>query len=275
MAKSKSKKKQKHTYTDASEIQNASKTLFANIRFASVDFPIKSIAITSSIPNEGKSTTSVNLARAIGSAGQSVLLVEADLRKRSLSRRLNVHPAHGAYSVLSRSVSLESAVAPTDMPNVSFLDVEPNIPNPADLFASRAYEALVEQLTARYDYVIFDTAPVGVFVDAAVLSRLVDGVVMIVKTGGPKRSEVLAAYDQLKKADAHIIGACATFCPRVNVEYYAYYNSNNERIGSSEDLPEPNNVTMQQPASAMNPRASKGAHRAASSVPTSTPRRTR
>lgn len=267
--------KKKRTYSGFSEIQNASKTLFANIRFASVDFPIKTIALTSAIPDEGKTTTAINLARAIGSSGQSVLLVEADLRKRSLARKLEVHPANGAYAVLSRAAALESAVVPTEMTNVSFLDIEPSIPNPADLFASRAYEALVEQLSTRYDYVIFDTPPVGVFVDAAVLSRLVDGVVMVVKTGGPKRSEVVAAYDQLQKADAHIIGACATFCSRTNVEYYAYYNANNERIGTSEDIKEPNNVTIQQPASAMNPRASKGAHRAAGTAPTSTPRRTR
>lgn len=266
------KKKRTNSYSEA---QNASKTLFANIRFASVDYPIKTIAITSSIPDEGKSTTSINLARAIGSSGQRVIVVEADLRKRSLSSRLELHPAHGIYAVLSHAASLESAITPTDMPNVSFLDVEPNIPNPADLFASRAYEWLVEQLSERFDYVIFDTPPVGIFVDAAVLSRLVDGVIMVVRTGGPKRSEVQAAYDQLKKADAHVIGACATFCPRTNVEYYAYYNSNNERIGSSDEPRQTRNV-IQQPAGAMGPRPTKGAHRAAGAPTTSpTPKRTR
>ena len=213
------------------EVQNAAKTMLANIRFASIDAPLQSIVITSAIPNEGKTTTTIELAKAIATAGNSVLLVEADMRHRSAASMMGVHSTNGAYAVMSGSISLQDAVVATGVPNLFFLDMEPNIPNPADLLSSRSYERFVDLICDNYDFVLFDTPPVGTFVDAAILSRLVDGVIMVVKIGGAKRDEILVAYDQLEKAEAHIIGACATFCEGGSSEYYyAYYNKKNERV---------------------------------------------
>lgn len=229
--------KKKKTSSNTLEIQNAAKTMLANIRFASVDYPVQSIAVTSAIPNEGKTTTTVELAKAIASSGSSVLLVEADMRRRSAASHLGVRASHGAYAVMSHAVDLKEAAVATGANNLYFLDIEPNIPNPADLLSSRAYEKLVKDACDTYDYVLFDTPPVGTFVDAAILSRLVDGVVLVVKVGGAKRDEVVAAYDQLKKADANILGACATFCENTGSEYYyAYYNKDNQRIDPEKEV---------------------------------------
>lgn len=223
--------KKKKAASNTLEVQNAAKTMLANIRFASVDNPMQSIVLTSAVPNEGKTTTTIELAKAIASAGNSVLLVEADMRRRSAASMLGVHASHGAYAVMSRAVSLQEAVVSAGIPNLFFLDMEPNIPNPADLLSSRAYAKLVDDACNTYDYVLFDTPPVGTFVDAAILSRLVDGTILVVKVGGAKRDEILTAYDQLQKAEAHIIGACATFCEGTGSEYYyAYYNKDNQRI---------------------------------------------
>lgn len=223
--------KKKKASSNALEIQNAAKTMLANIRFASVDHPVQSIVVTSAVPNEGKTTTIIELAKAIASSGSRVLLVEGDMRRRSAASTLGVHAKYGAYAVMSKAATLDEAVVATGITNLRFLDIEPNIPNPADLLSSRAYERLVDDMCKRYDYVLFDTPPVGTFVDAAVLSRLVDGVIMVVKVGGTKRDELLAAYDQLKKAGAHILGACATFCEGTGSEYYyAYYNKDNQRV---------------------------------------------
>lgn len=223
--------KKKKAASNTLEIQNAVKTMLANIRFASVDNPMQSIVLTSAVPNEGKTTTTIELAKAIASAGNSVLLVEADMRRRSAASILGVHAAHGAYAVMSHALSLREAVISTGTPNFYFLDTEPNIPNPADLLSSRAYAKLVDDACNAYDYVLFDTPPVGTFVDAAILSRLVDGVILVVKIGGAKRDEILTAYDQLQKAEANVIGACATFCEGTGSEYYyAYYNKDNQRV---------------------------------------------
>ena len=99
--------KKKKQSSNQLEIQNAAKTLFANIRFMSVDEPIKSIVITSSVPNEGKSTVSVNLAQAMATAGKRVLLVEADMRRRSLASMLKVRASSGLYAVFSEASRLD------------------------------------------------------------------------------------------------------------------------------------------------------------------------
>ena len=127
-------------------VQNAAKTLFANIRFASVDNPIRSIVITSSVPNEGKSTVSMQLAAAIAQSGKRVLLVEVDMRRRSLADMLGVHARGGLYAVLSEQMPLRSAIAPTSQ-GFDFLDSEPHIPNPVDILASKRFASLVDRLS--------------------------------------------------------------------------------------------------------------------------------
>lgn len=205
------------------EIQNAAKTMFANIRFQSVDAPISSIAITSSVPDEGKTTTAWYLAQAAATAGNRVLLVEADMRRRSLASMLQLHASWGIFSVLSQKVSLERAALPTSVQGLFFLDSEPDIPNPPDLLASRRMLDLNKRMEETYDYVIYDTPPVGTFVDAAVLGSVVDGVVLVVRPGGPRRTELQRAYDQLESAGANVIGLCATFVEGTGSDYYYYY----------------------------------------------------
>lgn len=227
--------KKKKASSNMQEVQNAAKTLFANIRFMSPDAPIRSIVMTSSVPNEGKSTTSYELARAIATSGQRTLLVEADMRRRSLANMLGVRAQYGIYSVLTNNAAIEDAVIPTKVRDLFFLDVEPNIPNPADIISSRAYANLVKRVEERYDYVVFDTPPVGTFIDAAILSTLVDGTVLVAKPGMVRREEVRHAYEQLQKADANVIGTCATFVEGTGSEYYyAYYTESGKRVKSSD-----------------------------------------
>lgn len=223
--------KKKKSGTNALEIQNAAKTLFANIRFMSPDNPVRSIVITSSVPNEGKSTASLELAKAIATSGKTVLLVEADMRLRTMASLLGVHAAAGVYAVLSDQVDLRDAVIGTATPNLYFLDTEPNIPNPADIISSKRFQRLVARLEQSYDYVIYDMPPVGTFVDAAILSTLVDGTIMVVKPGEVKRTELVDAYEQLQKAGANVLGICATFCEGTGSEYYyAYYTKDGDRV---------------------------------------------
>ncbi len=207
----------------ALEIQNAAKTLLANIRFMSVDDPVRSIVVTSSIPNEGKSFVSVNLAQAIATSGKTVLLVECDMRRRSLSNYLNIHPAHGLYSVLSSQQKLSEAVTATRQRGMYFLDAEPHIPNPPDLLSSRHFAELMGHVLDSFDYVVFDTPPVATFVDAAVLSARVDATLLVVRENFTHRTEVQNAYDQLQKAGANIAGVVMNHCERQRSEYYYEY----------------------------------------------------
>lgn len=200
---------------DDMEMQNAAKTLMANIRFMSVDNPIRSLVFTSSIPNEGKSTVTCNVARAIASSGMRVCLVECDMRNRTLAGMLGVRSTGGLYSVLSDTMPIQQAIVSTNTENMFLLDAEPHIPNPADILASKRFAALAHKLEQMFDYVIFDTPPVGMFVDAAVVSTIVDAAVLVVRENFTKRQAVLQAYDQLKKAGGNVVGVVMNYC---NVE---------------------------------------------------------
>lgn len=228
------KKKKRKQVGNEQEVQNSAKTLLANIRFQSIDNPIKSVLITSTVPNEGKTATASLLAQAAGSAGMRVLIIECDMRRRSMAAELDVHPANGLYSVLSGNAPLGRAVVNTKIPLVQFLDAEPGIPNPADILNSKRMGELVSKLESVYDFIIFDTPPVGTFVDAAILSTLVDGVIIAVRPDTAKRDELVGAYEQLKAANANIIGLCGTFAEGTGSEYYyAYYTKDGKRVRRS------------------------------------------
>lgn len=227
--------RKKKASSDALVVQNAAKTLLANIRFASVDRPVKSIVLTSSVPNEGKSTVAYNLAQAIASSGKRTLIVECDMRRRSLADMVGARARHGIYAVLSGQVELDEALVATSHRNLFFLDSEPHIPNPADILSSQRFRKLVAQMESDFDYVVIDTPPVGMFVDAAIIAALADATALVVRERFVKRAELQNAYDQLKKADANVIGVIMNMCEAESSEYYyAYYNKEGKRVRKSE-----------------------------------------
>lgn len=130
-------------------LQNSAKTLATNIRFASVDKPISTLVVTSSIPNEGKSTIAISLSEALASGGKNVLLIESDMRRRSLANMLGIHVRNGIYSVLSGQVPLNQAVVQTSMRGVYFLDSEPHIPNPVDILSSKRFQNFMTSCAIR------------------------------------------------------------------------------------------------------------------------------
>ena len=216
---------------ELSSVVNSAKTLLANIRFMSVDNPVRTVAITSAVPNEGKTFVTANLASAIATSGKTVLLVECDMRRRSMAHALNVHAQHGLYSVVSGEVGLTTAAISTTTPNLYFLDAEPHIPNPSDLLNSNRFARLIEVAKKTFDYVVFDTPPVGTFVDAAVLGTKVDAVFMVVRENFTKKAEVAAAAEQLKKSGCNLAGIVMNYCERRSSEYYYeyYYSKSGQR----------------------------------------------
>lgn len=217
------------------KLKNASNTLLANVRFASVDAKVKVISVTSSNADEGKTTVCTNLACAMASSGKSVLLVETDMRKRSLARVAEIHAPCGLYALLSGEATLDETVEETSVPNVFVLDTEPSIPNPPDLLSSRRFAALVEALRIKFDYVIFDTPPLGLFVDAALVGSVMDGVLFVVRERSTKMAQASACLSQLEQANARILGLVTTFSKenaRDEYYYYAYYKE------TDGDLPE-------------------------------------
>lgn len=210
-------------------VANAAQTLFANIRFMSVDNPVHVLAITSSVPNEGKTFVSMNLASAIAASGASTLLVECDMRRRSMAARIGVHAQYGIYSVMTGQVSLEQAAMRAPTKNLYFLDAEPHIPNPSNILNSHHFQSFLDNARSRFDYVVFDTPPVTTFVDAAVLGTKVDAVLLVARENFVKRAELQQAVDQLRASGCNLAGVVMNSCDfGKGNSYYSYYYENGE-----------------------------------------------
>ena len=226
------KNQKKFRSFETPELGNACQTLLANIRFASVDDDVKAIVVTSTAPDEGKTTVSANLALAIASSGKRVLLVDADMRRRCLGNLLGVHPAHGLYALLSGRATAAQAIVKTGYDNLAFLDCEPNIPSPPNILSAKRFADLVGALRAEFDYVIFDTPPVGVFIDAAIIGSVADGTLLVVRERKTKRNEIANSIQQLKTANARILGAVVTFSRAQEENYrYNYYGDGASQKG--------------------------------------------
>lgn len=185
---------------------NAASTLLANIQFSSVDKPHKTIVITSSEPNEGKSTTALSLAAAIGASGMSCVLLECDMRRRSLSGALGVRPKHFLYEVLKGKVNAKEAIVDAGIEGVFLLDAEPNIPNPDALLRSESFGKMLEALSAEYDYVVIDTPPVLAYPDASVAASLADATLLVCLEGSTQKKAAQLSVEQLKTAGANLVG---------------------------------------------------------------------
>ena len=131
-------------------------------------------------------------------------------------------------------IDLNDAAVETSTPGVYLLDCEPHIPNPVDILASRRFKSLVAQMREEFGYVVIDTPPLSAFVDGAVISQNVDGMLLVVRRNFTKRDEILGAYEQLKKAGANVLGTVLNFCEDEKSEYYySYYNKDGKRVRKS------------------------------------------
>ena len=211
-------------------LENPCKTLFANIRFATAHDKAKTIVVTSSSPVEGKTTVAANLALAIARSGKTALLVEGDLRRKTLCYMLDLEPHYGLFSVLSGKCSAPQAIAATPWDNLFFLDAEEGIASPSDLFSSRRFKTLVQALRTNYDYIVFDTPPIDEFVDAAVLAEEADAILFALREGVSDRRVMQRSLTQLKAAETSApIGLVMTFSrEKVGGRYYRYPKSSKQ-----------------------------------------------
>jgi len=221
------KQQQPRTFTISnprSPVSEAFRTLRTNIYYAGVDKKIKKILITGANPACGKTTTVVNLGVAIAQTGSRVLLVDTDLRKPMLQLFFDIsREAAGLTNLIVDEAGVpESAVRKTALANLFVLPSGPLPPYPAELLSSVKMTNLVDHLAGQYEYVVFDSPPVVAVTDAAILSQLVDGTVMVLDYGRVTRDEAVVAKEQLKKVNANLIGAVLNQMPARD-GYYSYY----------------------------------------------------
>ncbi|RIL04873.1 MAG: protein tyrosine kinase [Proteobacteria bacterium] len=176
------------------------RTLRARLDALASERPIRTIAVTSAMPNEGKTTAALNLALVSSmSLGRRVLLVDCDLRRPKIQAALGLRPECGLAEVLTDAGTLERAVIKVEGTSLSVLPVRATPSNPSELLASDRMRSLVEELARSYDQVIFDTPPTLALPDAKTMSELTDGLVFVVRANETPRDDVAAALDILDR----------------------------------------------------------------------------
>jgi receptor protein-tyrosine kinase len=207
----------------------AFRRLRTNLQFLNVDNPPKVLVVTSSVASEGKSETAVNLALALAESGNSVLLIEADLRRPRVVNYMSMSNKVGLTNILSGQAEFSDVVQHTRHSEVDLLACGPLPPNPSELLASDVAKTLIRDLADRYDYVIIDSPPLLPVTDGALLAGLTDGALLVIRANRTTREQVSQAVDNLAKADAKILGAVMvanTPAKRGSAEYYdSYYYS--------------------------------------------------
>lgn len=210
---------------DQSSIAEAFRKLRTNLQFLSVDSPPRVIAITSSLPEEGKSTTVVNLALALAEGGNNVVVVDGDMRRPKLAQYLGAVESVGFSTVLSGTVSLDDALQETRFPKLALLAAGVTPPNPSELLGSVAAQKVLSDLRSRFDFVIVDSSPLLAVTDGAILANTSDGVLVIARFGYAKREQLAHAIRNLGDVGATVLGAVFTMTPGRGAGSYSYnYN---------------------------------------------------
>lgn len=184
----------------------AVRRLRTNLQFVSAPGESRTVLVTSSIAGEGKTTTAINLAVALADAGARVLLIDADLRRPSVGTILGLEGAAGLTSVLIGRVGLDDVIQPWRGARLDVLTSGPVPPNPSELLGSQAMNVVLEQLGRRYEAVVIDCAPLLPVTDAAVLSKKVDGTILVVGAKKTHRAQVRSALDELEAVNADVLG---------------------------------------------------------------------
>lgn len=198
------------------------RTLRTNIQFLSIGDVPKSFVLTSSIPGEGKSTSSANLAIAIALSGQNVLIVDADLRKPKLAEYLGLEGGAGLTDILVGRAQANDVIQRWGDTNLYVLPAGRIPPNPSELLGSKAMLALISSLEKSFDVVLFDAPPLLPVTDAAVLAKNAGGALLMVAAGRVHKNQVGGAVAALDSVGARLAGVVMTMVPLKGPDSYGY-----------------------------------------------------
>ena len=194
-------------------IKEAYKAARTNLTFALATYDPKIAVVTSCAPAEGKSTNCLNLAITMAEMGESVLLIDADMRKPVQHSLLRLDNSMGLSSILGGIVGdVSKVIAKGVRQNLDVLTAGPVPPNPAELLASSRMEKLLNIIGEHYDYIFIDTPPVTVVADAFVLNEKTSGIVFVIKEGSTTHPEIEEALERTRMANGKILGFIKTNC---------------------------------------------------------------
>jgi len=207
-----------------SQMAESYRALRTSLLLSHLGAPPKVIMVTSALPQEGKTTTSINCSVVLAQKGVRVLLVDADLRRPSIHKTLGMGPRSGLSNVLTGSSKLEQVITrPPLLPNLHVLPAGTPPPNPAELLASTNMRDMLDQLREQYDHIVVDTPPSLSVTDAVVLSQRADAVVLVIRSGQTTKQALRRARDVLARVNAKVVGVLLNAVDLSSPDYYYYY----------------------------------------------------
>jgi non-specific protein-tyrosine kinase len=208
-----------------SPASEAFRSLRTNFQYTSIDKPIKSILVTSTGKGEGKTLVAANLSVVLAQGGNKVTIVDTDLRRPRLHRQMNVPNRRGLTSLFMRQkINLNGALRETNVNGLSIITSGNLPPNPAEILASNRMQQIHAQIREHSDVVVLDSPPVIAVTDAVVLSKYVDGVLLVIQPGNTKIAALQKTVEQLRRVGANVIGVVLNNVGVKSARYAYYYN---------------------------------------------------
>lgn len=204
-----------------SPASEAYRMLRTNIQFSSISREIKIIAVTSSVPGEGKSTTACNYALSLAETGKRVLLIDCDLRKPTIHRKFKISNASGLTNILLGEAAAESTIC-IARDSLSILTSGTLPPNPAEVVGSQRMKDFLHEMEKQYDYIVIDTPPLLAVADGQIISSISDGVLLIVESKKTPKDSVLKSKELLTNVNANILGIILNKCEMSHKKGYGY-----------------------------------------------------
>jgi polysaccharide biosynthesis transport protein len=207
-----------------SQMAESYRALRTSLLLSNLGAPPKVIMVTSALPQEGKTTTSINCAVVLAQKGIRVLLIDADLRRPSIHKTLGMGPRSGLSNVLTGSATLEQAITRSPiLPNLNVLPAGTPPPNPAELLASSNMRDVLDDLRRQYDHIVVDTPPTLSVTDAVVLSPRADAIVLVIRSGHTTKQALRRSRDILTQVNAKVSGVLLNAVDLSSPDYYYYY----------------------------------------------------
>lgn len=243
----------------------AFRVLRTNLQFIDPDADQKVFVVTSALPGEGKSSTTINLALALTENGNRVAVIEGDLRRPRIAEKLGIVGAVGLTTVLVGRSSLADALQTTNHDRLDVLTSGKTPPNPAELLQTRAMSNVIDELRADHDFVLIDAPPLLPVTDAAIIASKVDGAILVVRHGETTHDQLRGAAERLAAVDGRLIAAIVNMTPtnKSSAGYGYGYG-----YGYAPAAPEPQRIaTKPEREPTTSRRARKQAAREASVIP--------
>jgi capsular exopolysaccharide synthesis family protein len=227
------------------------KRLRTNLQFLGLEKDHRAIVVTSTVPSEGKTTTAINVAFAMATAGERVLLIDADLRRPRIATHFGLEGGAGLTTILIGQASLDEVVQTHGGSGLDVLASGPIPPNPSELLGIAAMKDLLDEATRRYDVVILDSPPLLPVTDAAILSHIASGALVVVGSRIVRRPELGAALDSLDHVDTRVLGLVLNKVQKEDEDRYGYgYEYTYDKLKVSEPVPAATPVSPVAPAPA-------------------------